>query len=150
MEYVVLKVTHKEDVPAPFTKYIFEYSPGRALLVFAFANSQGDTTTRPQNLGALLVAKKAELREIQLAEHLVSNAIWLQKNGFSDQFQQAAPEAIQQLTKLAQRTDWWARLYVAHIMRMHPEIRRADVWEQLEKDSDELVREATKPKQSSR
>lgn len=146
LEYVESKVIHKEDVPAPFTKYIFEHSPGRALLVFAYANSQGDLTSpRLPDIGAALEAKKAQRREIELAEHIISNALWLKKNGFNDQFQQATPEAIQQLTKLGQRQEWWSRLYVAHIMREHPELRRGDVWESLRKDSEELVRNATKP-----
>jgi hypothetical protein len=142
--YIELKLTHNEDVPVPFTKYIFERSPGRALLVFAYASSQGDITSRPQNLGAMLQAKKAQRREIELAEHIVSNAIWLLKNKFNDQFIQAAPEAQPQLLKLGQRTEWWSRLYVAHIMRKHVELRRADVWERLGKDDNELVREAAK------
>lgn len=91
-------------------------------------------------------ARLMERREIELAEHIVSNAIWLNKNGFDDRFQQAAPEAKEQLAKLAQRKEWWARLYVAYIMRQHGELRRGDIWEQLGKDSDELVSAAVKSK----
>jgi hypothetical protein len=165
LEYVQWRVNRKEDVPKPFIKYLFEQSPRRALLVFAYASSHGDVPARMQAIrdsieGKLSQeerakisqqqkaegqARNAQRRDIELAEHTVSNAIWLLKNGFNDRFQQSAPEAIQQLTKLGQRLEWWSRLYVAHIMRKHQELRRDDVWESLGKDDNELVREATKP-----
>jgi hypothetical protein len=137
-------VTHNEDVLKPFTTYIYEHSPGRALLVFAIANSQGDTTTRPQNLGAFLETKKAELREIELAEHIVSNALWLQKNKFDERFQAALPEANEQLDKLA-KGEWWAKLYVVYIMRQNPPLLREKVLRDLADDENELVSKAAKP-----
>ena len=85
-----------------------------------------------------------ERSDIELAEHIVSNALWLNKNGFADRFQQTLPEANEQLTKLANRQEWWARLYVAYIMRQHGELRRGDVIERLSNDSNELVQEAAK------
>jgi hypothetical protein len=136
------------------------------LLIFAYANSHGDVPARMQAIRDTLEgkltqeertkisqqqkaerqARMAQRRDIELAEHIVSNALWLLKNEYSDRFQQAAPEAQEQLAKLAQRKEWWARLYVAHIMRQHRELRRADVWESLQKDSEELVKGATQPR----
>ena len=166
MNYVRLKIGRGEEVPAGFIRYIYKRSPGRALLVFAYASGSRDVAVKleamhtiiearqqgkepePQpELGQLFEerrrARSREKREIELAEHIISNAIWLQKNGFNDRFQQALPEAKEQLAKLA-KGEWWARLYVAYIMRQHPELRQEDVLQQLSEDSDELVSKAAK------
>jgi hypothetical protein len=84
-------------------------------------------------------------REILLAEHLVSNAIWLNKNRFNDRFQAVLPEAMEQLEKLAKHEEWWARLYVVYIMRQNPPLLKDKVLRQLREDNNELVSEATKP-----
>jgi hypothetical protein len=144
VEYVESKVTRKEDVPTPFTKYIFEGSPGRALLVFAFANSPNIHIVTPQQkLAAVVQAEKAKLREIELAEHIVSNAIWLNKNGFADRFQQARPEANEQSDKLA-KGEWWAKLYVVYTMRQNPSLLKAQTLQKLSEDHNELVQEVAK------
>jgi hypothetical protein len=89
-------------------------------------------------------ARLRERREIELAAHIVSNAIWLNQNKFDEQFQKALPEATDELTKLAKQDQWWARLYVAEIMRQHRELRQPDVLQQLSTDSNGLVSEAAK------
>jgi hypothetical protein len=166
LDYVSWATIRGEEIPAPFVKYIFERSPGQALRVFAYANSHGDVTARLQAIRRSVEARQkgevptdrrigegdnasrnarlSERREMELAERTVSNAIWLKKNGFADRFQQALPEANEELAKLARRREWWARLYVAYIMRQNPDLRQGDLWELLEKDNEELVREATK------
>lgn len=144
LQYVEWKVTHKQDVPAPFIKYIFERSPGRALLVFAFANSVGDVTKRRlQDISKEMQARLSQRREIELAEHIISNAIWLDKHGYIVRFQKALPEANEAFGTLVQG-EWWARLYVAHIMRQYPKLRNNDLLRQLAEDENELVREAAK------
>jgi hypothetical protein len=170
LDYVRLKIGRGEEIPVGFIKYIYERSPGGALLVFANTAGSRDVAVKLDAMNKIIEARKQgkepkpqpdlghqfeerrrarsrEKREIELAEHIVSNAIWLDKNGFSDRFQAALPEAQEQLAKLAQRKEWWARLYVAHIMHEHPELRRGDVWESLQKDSAELVKGATQPGQ---
>jgi hypothetical protein len=161
LDYVSWAVNRKEDVPAPFVKYIYERSPGWALLVFAYANSHGDVTARLQairksiegrkqtetktgNDNAERQARLSHRREIELAEHIVSNAIWLNKNKFDERFQAALPEAMTELEKLAKHKEWWARLYVAYIMRQNPPLLRDNVLRQLSDDSNVLVSEAAK------
>lgn len=166
--YVSLKIGRGEEIPAGFIRYIFERSPGRALLVFAYANSHGDVTARLQairmsiegrqpdtkeqqeqyDIGRKLATKESrearlrERREIELSEHIVSNAIWLQQNDFAERFQAALPEANAELAKLAKHKQWWVRLYVAEIMRQHPQIRQPELVRQLSADSNELVSKA--------
>jgi hypothetical protein len=146
--YVGWKADHQEDVPGGFIKYIYDRSPGQALLVFAGAFSNSDIAARlPAEAKAADGQKQMKhmsWRDIELAEHIVSNAIWLQKNGFNDRFQAVLPEATDDLTKLAKHDQWWARLYVAEIMRQHRELRLPDVLQQLSTDSNELVSEAAK------
>lgn len=167
-EYVSRKLGRDEKVPTGFIKYIFKRLPGRALLVFAYASRAPDTVARlklmrnvfedrqqgrvpePQDVTAAQLEERGKVRsaarrEIRLAEHMVSNAIWLKENDFTERFQAELPEAMAELEKLAKRDEWWARLYVAHIMRQHIFLRQADVWARLEKDDEELVRQATKP-----
>ena len=84
-------------------------------------------------------------REVLLAEHIVSNAIWLKEHGFGEEFQKALPEAKAQLWKLSERDDeWWARLYVAEIMRRHPELRQPLVIQRLSADDNALVSKTAK------
>jgi hypothetical protein len=167
-EYVSWKLGRGEEVPAGFVRYIYERSPGRALLVFAYAGQHGDVSARLQAIGTAIearqqgklpeesigrdqqleVRRQARVRgrrEIELAEHIVSNAVWLKENGFADRFQAALPDANETLATLANHKEWWARLYVAYIMRKYPELRRADIIQQLAEDENELVHDAAKP-----
>jgi hypothetical protein len=164
-EYVGGKIGRGEKVPDGFVKYLYERSPRRALLVFAYAGQHGNVTARLHAIGKAIearqqgkepdesigrdqqleVRRQARVRgrrDIHLAEHIVSNAIWLNENGFAERFQAALPEANETLATLARRKEWWARLYVAYIMRQHPELRQQAITQQLAEDENELVREA--------
>jgi len=85
-------------------------------------------------------------KEIRLAEHIVSNVIWLKKKKFDERFQKALPEAKKQLAKLAEYDQWWARLYVVEIMRRHQhrELRLPDVLDKLSRDSNFTVSKLAK------
>jgi hypothetical protein len=172
MEYVRSRVARNEEIPAGFIKFIYERHPGKALLVFAYASRAGDAVAQlhdirksleaarqgeeptPEEVRQRQVTKrqhaiqrqdaKIERNEILLAEHIVSNAIWLNENKFSERFQAALPEAKEQLLKLARHREWWARLYAAEIMRQHPELRQENIVQQLQEDADELVSETAK------
>ena len=96
---------------------------------------------KPDDLAGLQLPQ-FDPREVRLAEVIISNAIRFK--GFDDRFHQALPEAKQQLEKLANHSEWWARLYVVHIMRRHPELRISEVQEKLCEDSNELVSRAAK------
>jgi hypothetical protein len=171
MEYVRARVARNEEIPVGFIKFIYERHPGKALLVFAYASRAGDAVAQlhdirksleavrqgqeptPDEVRQRQVAKrkhaiqrqeaKIEQSEMLLAEHVVSNAIWLKENGFAERFQATLPEAVEELKNLA-KGEWWARLYVAEIMRQHPELRESNVLRQLATDTDELVSEAAK------
>jgi hypothetical protein len=167
LEYVSLKIGRGEEVPAGFIRYIYERSPGRALLVFAYAGQHGNVSARLQAIGKAIEARQQgkepevqdgtgqqlevrrqarvrERRDIQLAEHIVSNAIWLKENEFAEQFQAALPEAVAELATLAKHKQWWARLYVAEMMRRYPALRQPAIVQQLAADSNALVSKVAK------
>jgi hypothetical protein len=58
-----------------------------------------------------------------------------------NRFQEAISEAAIQLSELGKK-EWWARLYVVHIMRQYPELRSERLLQTLKDDRNELVREA--------
>jgi hypothetical protein len=88
-------------------------------------------------------ARLMDRREIELAEHIVSNAIWLNTYGYTERFQSGLPEANEQLDKLA-KGEWWAKLYVVYIMRQNPSLLKAQTLQKLSEDDNELVQEAAK------
>jgi hypothetical protein len=163
-KYIRWKVSRNEESPAPFIKLLYERSPGEALLVLQ--SGSADVRAHLQVIGTRIVARQQgrdltpeeqkeihkieeeskqrsrEGREILLAEHIVGNAIWLHKNKFNERLHAALPEAMAELEKLANHKQWWARLYVVHIMRQYPVLLKDHTLRQLAEDENEIVREA--------
>ncbi|WP_428306524.1 hypothetical protein [Lacipirellula sp.] len=146
----------QDAIPEPLVDFLFERSPGEALLVIQAASVDTAAHTRiarekleatgdaikPSPLEAKEKRASRGRRETLLAEHIVANALWLKKHAFTTQFREALPEAQEELTKLSMSEQWWARRYVVEIMRQHPELLRAQVIEDLSEDESELVRKA--------
>jgi len=167
LSYVQQSVSRGEDIPAPFIRYIYERSPNEALLVFAKgtanisgqlqamrtsveARQQGRELTEQERADIRQMLDEKEIagrarRQIVLAEHIISNAIWLDKHGYIVRFQAALPETKEALATLIEG-EWWARLYVAYIMRQHPKLRQENLLQRLSRDENELVREAAHTK----
>jgi hypothetical protein len=168
LDYVQGNLARHEETPAGFIEYIFQKSPDQALQIFLRANPRrrAETIARLQEIGkqvnarrklqavegippmprprevkpedlAALEQPKIDAREIRLAEVIIGNAIRLK--GFDEQFEEALPDAKDQLVKLAENHEWWARLYVVEIMRRHRELRLPDVLEKLSEDKNALV-----------
>jgi hypothetical protein len=193
--YVRDALSRNEEVPTDFTIYLFEQSPGRALLAFNQAAEIGNLLAKMKEIRIKLEAEREERRkkgedriipyvpfgateqeiaeaevrdrpftefqpskdlpdvlprqrdkklrkEIMLAEHLVSHAVWLKKYKFDEQYEGAGQEAREQLTNLSEHDEWWVRLYVVMIMRQHRELRVSEVWEKLRHDSNVHVSES--------
>jgi hypothetical protein len=126
--YVRSRITKNETIPDAFVNYLYDQMPDRALIVFYFGHGP------PQ-----------KPNDILLAEHTVSNALWLKENEFDAQFQKVLPEANAELAKLARHEEWWVRLYVAKMMGRHLELRQDDVIDVLAKDKNSLVAKAAAP-----
>jgi hypothetical protein len=135
--YVRERMNAKQEIPAPFVDYVFERSPGEALLIFNKANRLGGALARLQ--GANIPHE-----DVALAERVVSNALWFKQHRYKERFQAALPDAESELTKLGSHEKWWARRYVAAIMRRHPELRQEDVLRKLRGDSNESVSKAAR------
>jgi hypothetical protein len=172
IDYINLTLNKDEDIPTAFIEYIYQRSPERALLVFLRVSRREETISQLQEIRKNIDARpqqeiigqgpipplpppkevkrqgkeqvEYDRNEIVLAEHVVSNAIWLNKNGFDERYQTAFPEAMKLLAKLTEHEQWWVRLYVAEIMRQHRELRQPEVLEKLSLDSNELVGKAAK------
>jgi hypothetical protein len=172
MQYARSRLARNEEIPTAFIEYIYEQHPGKALLVFAYSNRSADVVDRLRAIHEARQATrqgrektpdevrqqrewmrqdqisrqqaKREQSEIFLAEHIISDAIWLKENGFPEQFQEASPEAATELAKLANHKEWWARLYVAYVMHQHRELRQGAIVKQLAEDESAIVSKVAK------
>jgi len=154
--HYVRKARQNENVPTAFIQYLYERSPNRAFLVFVRTDQQSDAVKglkairkKMEQQGANLEGLPrpragVEKNELLLAEHTISNAIWLRKHYYHERFPAASQLAKQELYKLAERNEWWVRLYVAEIMLRNRELRLADVLDRLSRDSNALVSKAAK------
>jgi len=153
----VRKARQSENLPTAFIQYLYERSPNRAFLVFVRTDRQSNAVKGLKAIRKKLEKQGAytpdglpqprtgvEKNELLLAEHTISNAIWLRKHYYHERFPEASQLAKQQLSNLAEMDQWWVRLYVAEIMRRNRELRLADVLDRLSRDSNALVSKAVK------
>jgi hypothetical protein len=110
--------------PTGLIRYLYTTSPGTALLTLKEQYSPGPS----------------EGRDILWAEHAISDALWKEKHGFLKNADWN--EALKQLIELSRHKRWWVRLYVAEILRQHPQFDLPRVIRELKQDENALVREA--------
>ena len=72
MEYVRSRLNRNEDIPPGFIKFIYERHPGKALLVFAYANRHTDAAAQLREIHKALEAARqgrertpAEIRQLR-------------------------------------------------------------------------------------
>jgi len=109
--------------------FMYEGDPGVALLTVVRASQMRDP---------------AEMKPILWAEHVVADLMWRRQFGFVDA-KAVDPAVVRELDKLSQHKEWWARLYVAEIIRKNPELGTKAIRERLAADSHELVRQSATP-----
>ncbi len=114
-------------IPDALVEYMYDRSPDKAMLGYM----------RYNNIERL----DPERRNLLLAEREISNTLWKQRFGLLV-LHEAKAGAIAELEKLSRHKEWWARLYVAAIMRQHQGFRRPDIIERLKTDAHPLVRKA--------
>ena len=117
---------HGEQPPAGLVRHMYAVHPGEALLTL---------------MRAYQLREPERIQSIVWAEHTVSETLWKQSNGFLDR-DDVEPAAIGELARLAGDKQWWARLYVAVVMRKHESLRVDSLIGVLAEDEDALVREA--------
>ena len=124
----ILEADHRAGkVPnAPLVRHLFKSHPGTALLLFR----------------SMSTLSQEESRRVLWAEHVVADALWRYRHGFlkPDESDAAAAE---QLGLLSRNAAWWARLYVAEVMRQHAALADPEVIAALKQDANELVRRAS-------
>jgi hypothetical protein len=121
------RVRKRQDLPYGLVRYMYERHPGSALLAMMRVFYSRD--------------QQKESKAVLWAEHVVAETLWKQQHGFLEKGQ-SDPQAVAQLENLSKHDAWWARLYVAHVLRRHPEFRSGEIVERLKNDEHELVREA--------
>ena len=114
-------------IPDALVEYMYDRSPGEAMLGYM----------RYYKIDRF----SPERRNLLLAEREISNTLWKHQFGLLEPHK-AEPSAIAELDKLSRNKHWWARFYVAQIMRQHRGFRRPEIIERLKKDDNQLVREA--------
>ena len=115
---------------ASLVRHMYESDPGLALLTL---------------MRSFQLRKPAEIKPILWAEHIVADLLWKRRYGFvkATYIDQAA---VEQLEKLSRDSRWWVRLYVARIVRLHPELGALELVNRLMADQHALVRELIRPK----
>ena len=114
----------REALPRPLIRYMYESDPGMAVLSV---------------MRASMLRNRSEVKLILCAEHLVADVLWKWQYGFLERGT-VEPQAVEALRELARHPRWWARLYVAEIMRQYSQFRTDDLIEALLLDRDESVR----------
>jgi hypothetical protein len=104
-------IRSEKEAPNELVLYMFKKNPARALLLMMRVFGEKELEAR---------------KPILWAEHIVSDALWKQKHQFLKP-DEVTPEAMEQLRKLSERKEWWARLYVAVILRTHSPFRTPEV-----------------------
>ncbi len=114
---------------ASLIMHMFESDPGVALLTLMRASQ---------------MRNPVEMKPILWAEHVVADLMWRRQFGFVEA-KAVDPAVVRELDKLSQHTAWWARLYVAEIIRKNPELGTKSIRDRLVADSHELVRKSATP-----
>lgn len=101
-----------------------------------------DPGTALQNMvRACQLRDPAEIKAILWGEHVVAELFWKRRYGFVER-KAVDAAAVQELDKLARHPRWWVRLYVAEIIRAHPELGLPEVLDRLKEDADRRVSKA--------
>ncbi len=111
-------VREQREVPAGLVDHMYDVDPGVGMLTMM----RGTGVREPE-----------KLREILWAEHAVAEVIWKQTHGFLDRGEVDA-DAVEQLQRLSNHPQWWARMYVPATMRRHKSFRSVELLERLEGD----------------
>ncbi len=122
----IIETTVREgkELPRNLIHYMYESDPGAAVI---------------RVMRSSMLRKPSEVKPILWAEHQVADVLWKWKHGFLERGV-VEPEAVEALWDLSDHPRWWARLYVAEIMRQHPAFRTDDLIAVLLTDPDESVR----------
>ena len=107
-------------------QFMFEGDPGAALLTIMRASQLRDP---------------AEIKPILWAEHVVADLLWRRQFGFVKR-DAVDPAVVRELDKLSQHKSWWARMYVAEIIRKYPELGTKVIRDRLAADPHDLVKSA--------
>ncbi len=111
----------------------------RELVLYLYETDLGEAVL---TIMRATIRNSQEMKPILWTEHQVSDVLWQWQFSFLRR-DQVTPGAAEALADLVDHPQWWARLYVAEIMRQHPAFRTDELIEALIADPDESVRSVT-------
>lgn len=112
-------------------------TPQRSLVTMMY---ESDPATALQTmLRAYQLRDPVEIKSIRWAQHTVSDLLWRRQFGFAAPTA-PDPAASAELEKLSHNDRWWARLYVAALISVHPELGNTGLIARLGADNNVLVR----------
>ncbi len=120
---IATEIREGREAPVALVLHMFDVDPGAALIAMTRATQ---------------MREPSKIREILWAEHTVSDSIWKQTHGFIDR-DTVEPQVSVQLERLANHSEWWARLYVPAAMKRYPVLKSVDLLENLQGDPNETV-----------
>jgi hypothetical protein len=115
----------REDPPLSLIEIMYREGPSEALLTLVRVY-RGDPEM---------------VKQLKWAEHVVSDVLWKQQNGFLKP-KEVEPAAVEQLEKLSRHSEWWVRLYVAELLNQEPEFQTPELVKRLNDDNHTLVQKA--------
>lgn len=115
----------EDNPPLAFIEYMYTSNPGEAM----------------RTCMSVFWDRQESMQPVLWAEHVVADVLRKQECKFIGPHE-TTPEAIAELGRLSKHRAWWARLYVAAILRQEPEFRTEDLMKRLRTDSHPLVRKA--------
>lgn len=127
-------VRARVPLPDGLIRYLYDADAGMAMLILMRAHQ---------------LRKPEEIKPILWVEHLVSDVVWKQQHGFLKS-REVEPAAAAELAGLLRHPAWWARLYVAEVMRQYASFRDTAFLSALSEDSNRLVRESARAARSAR
>jgi hypothetical protein len=111
--------------------------PQSSLVQFMYESDPG--TALQTSVRAFQLRDPKEIKPILWSEHIVAELFWKQRYGFVEP-KAVDATAVQELEKLSRHPYWWVRVYVAEIIRAHPELGNPEIAKRLQQDADLRVR----------
>jgi hypothetical protein len=131
--YLRFLLRQKESPPPGLVKYLYEISPGHALLVFGKIYSD-----RPK-----FDAKPDPWpRPLMWSDHLISTVKWRIRNRFLEEGD--LEKARKELDTLSKHEGWYVRRYVVHVIDDVRQFRTQEIVDRLKKDTNPLVADQAK------
>ncbi|RLC40329.1 MAG: hypothetical protein DRH49_07285 [Candidatus Coatesbacteria bacterium] len=126
--YQSLIQAKKDNPPQGLIQYMYWRSPQTALIT----------------LMNIYLQSEEEKEIITICKDIIEEDIKNRYYGPMEEKANISPEAISSLNELSRYKQWWIHLYVAEIIKQHPEFNNPEIIERLKQDKHPLVQKVLK------